>query len=114
MLNFLKKKDVDKIKVKAFAEWFNLNEERIRNSVENRENDRNTMFAVLDEVELQLGKVYRDGYNGRIEFDYGGTDQDWELNLYHKNNKFLMEATKMIQDEFDSFHSTVWKINTSR
>lgn len=68
------------------------------------------MLAVLDEVELQLGKVYRDGYNGRIEFDYGGMDEDWELNLYHKNNKFLIEATKMISDEFKNLNSDVWKV----
>lgn len=113
MFNF-KKKNVDKTKVNSFVEWFVSNEERIRKSVENRESDRDTMLAVLDEVELQLGKVYRDGYNGRIEFDYGGMDHDWELNLYHMNKKFLIEATKMISDEFDRFHSTIWKINISR
>ena len=56
-----KKKNVDKIKVNAFVEWFLSNEERIRKSVENRKSDRDTMLDVLDEVELQLGKVYRDG-----------------------------------------------------
>lgn len=109
-----KKKNVDKTKVDSFVEWFFSNEERIRKSVENRESDRDTMLAVLDEVELQLGKVYRDGYNGRIEFDYGEMDQDWEFNLYHMNKKFLIEATKMISDEFDHFHSMIWKINISR
>ena len=110
MLNFFKKTDVDQAKVKAFAEWFFSNEERIRKSVENRQSDHDAMFAVLDEVELQLGNVYQDGYRGRIEFDYGGMGQDWELNLYHKNNKFLMEATKLISNEFDRFHSTIWKV----
>lgn len=114
MFSFFKKAEADITKVKTFVEWFFSNEERIRKSVENMQSDRDTMLAVLDEVELQLGKVYRDGYKGRIEFDYGGMDQDWEFNLYHKNNKFLKEATKIIADEFNSFDSTIWEIHISR
>lgn len=114
MFNFLRQNDVDKAKVKAFADWFYSNEERIRKSVENSQIDNDTMYAVLDEVELQLGKVYRDGYKGQIEFDYGGEGQEWELNLYHMNNKFLKEATQMISEEFNKFNSPLWTINISR
>ena len=38
-------------------------------SVENSQNDRDTMFKTLDEVEAQLAVVYRDGYKGDIQFE---------------------------------------------
>ena len=114
MFNFFKKADVDSAKVKAFVDWFFANEERIRKSVDNREENRQEMMEVLDEVELQLGKVYADGYSGSIEFDYGGKDSDWELNLYHLNKKFLIQATQMIADEFGSRNSAIWKVNVGR
>ena len=99
MFHFWKKAEVDKSKVTKFVDWFFENEASIRSSVDNRETDRDTMMKMLDEVEAQLAKVYRDGYRGRIEFDYGGKEKDWELNLYHLNKKYLIEATKMIAEE---------------
>ena len=70
------------------------------------------MISVLEEVELQLAKVYRDGYKGQIEFDYGGKNDDWCLNLYHKNNRFLIQATVMIVDKFNQIARSGWKVST--
>lgn len=114
MFYFWKKAEVDKSKVTKFVDWFFENEASIRSSVDNRETDRDTMMKMLDEVEAQLAKVYRDGYRGRIEFDYGGKEKDWELNLYHLNKKYLIEATKMIAEEFASRASDIWKMNVSQ
>ena len=69
---------------------------------------------MLDELESRLAKVYRDGYKGRIEFDYGGKDQDWELNLYHKNNKFLIRTTGLIAEAFENAQLPAWRINTGK
>lgn len=113
MFSFLKRSEVDRDKAAAFAAWFAENEERIRKSVENRETDRDGMLAVLDEVEVQLALVYRDGYRGEIEFDYGGEGQEWELNLYHLNRKFLVDATRMIESELRARQLPFWRINVS-
>lgn len=109
-----KKKEVNVEKVEQFSRWFFENEERIRSSVENRGNDNATMMRVLDEVEAELAKVYRDGYNGTIEFDYGGQDNDWELNLYHKNKTFLVQATTMIAQEMNAKGNSMWKVMIDR
>lgn len=109
-----KKKEVDAEKVKQFSQWFFENEERIRKSVENRQNDRDTMMSVLDEVEAELAKVYRDGYAGTIEFDYGGQADDWNLNLYHENKKFLIQATSMIAQEMNADENSIWKVMIGR
>lgn len=103
-------KEVNKTKVISFVDWFIQNEARIRQSVENRESDRQTMYLVLNEVEAELAKIYIDGYKGRIEFDYGGKDEDWELHLYHMNKKFLISATSMIADEFTARGNSIWKV----
>lgn len=112
MFHFFRKKELDPRKAQAFVDWFFDNEERIRRSVENRVTDRNTMLSVLDEVEAQLAKVYRDGYSGSIEFDYGGQDREWELNLYHKNHPFLKEAAACIAVLFAEKQNPLWTINT--
>ena len=106
--------DVDEQKVTAFAAWFFEHGDRIIDSVENRMTDRQTMLSTLDEVERQLALVYRDGYKGRIEFDYGGMGDDWELNLYHKNNAFLIKATGMIAAKMNDRNDTKWKVNVSK
>lgn len=114
MFSFFKTVEVDNQKVNAFVEWFCANEERIRRSVENMQTNRNEMMLVLDEVEAQLAKVYRDGYKGRIEFDYGGKGQAWELNLYHMNNKFLISAAGLIAEALEKAPLPSWKINVGR
>ena len=105
---------VDEKEVEAFADWFLEQGERIISSVENRTIDRQTMMKVLDEVEYHLALVYRDGYKGQIEFDYGGSANNWELNLYHKNNPFLMKATEMIAATINKRNNPKWRVNTSR
>lgn len=114
MLNLFRKKAVDEKKAAEFVSWFFRNEGRIRTSVEKREEDRNTMLSVLDEAESQLAAVYRDGYQGEIEFDYGGKDDSWELRLYHKNDHFLMEASACIAAMFEERNDPVWTIRISR
>ncbi len=69
------------------------------------------MISVLDEVELQLASVYRDGYKGQIEFDYGGKNDEWQLNLYHKNIRFLIQATKMIANKINQMDHCVWTVH---
>ena len=114
MLNFFRKKAVDEKKAAEFVSWFFCNERRIRTSVENSKVDRNTMLSVLDEVESQLAAVYRDGYQGEIEFDYGGKDDSWELCLYHKNDHFLMEAVVCIAAMFKERNDPVWTVRVSK
>ena len=111
MFGFSKKPKVDEKKVNAFVDWFLENGDRIISSVNNRMKDRQTMLSVLDEVEGQLAFVYRDGYKGRIEFDYGGMEDDWELNLYHLNKPFLIQATKMIAMRINGKNDRKWKVN---
>lgn len=106
--------DVDEQKVNTFAAWFFEHGDRIIDSVENRMTDRQKMLSTLDEVERQLALVYRDGYQGRIEFDYGGMGDDWELNLYHKNNAFLIKAAGMIAAKMNERNDPKWKVNISK
>lgn len=101
-------------KVAAFCEWFIANNGLIIESVEKKDEDRNRMFAMLDEVEAQLALVYRDGYRGTIEFDYGFNGEKWDLNLYHKNKRFLKEATEMITAGLNSTLGDKWSVNPSR
>ena len=115
MFGFGKKvASVDRGKVVAFADWFFANEERIRRSVDNGRTDEKSMYAVLDEVEAALRIVYRDGYKGNPEFDYGGSGDEWELYLYHKNNKFLISATEMLTEELSSRGSAIWRFISDR
>lgn len=112
MLRLFRQKSVDEKKVDAFVSWFTNNGDRIKSSVENKDQDRSTMLSVLDEVELQLAKVYRDGYKGQIEFDYGGAHAEWCLNLYHKDNPFLVQATEMIASRFHQLDHYEWAVHT--
>ena len=105
---------MDEQKVDAFVAWFFEHGDMIIDSVENRLTDRQKMLSTLDEVERQLALVYRDGYKGRIEFDYGGMGDDWELNLYHKNNAFLIKAAGRIATKINGRNDLKWKVNISR
>lgn len=113
VFKLFKKRAVDKKKVEDFANWFAQNSSRIIQSVENRNTDSKTLFSVLDDVEKQLANIYRDGYKGDIEFEYGGMDNQWELNLYHLNNKFLIEATSLISVEINKRLPDLWVVNIS-
>ena len=106
--------DVDEQKVNSFVAWFFEHGDMIIESVENRMTDRQKMLSILDEVERQLALVYRDGYRGRVEFDYGGMGNDWELNLYHKNDVFLIKATNLIADKINEKNDPKWRANTSK
>ena len=106
--------DVDEQKVNSFVAWFFEHGDMIIESVENRMTDRQKMLSILDEVERQLALVYRDGYKGRIEFDYGGMGDDWELNLYHENNAFLIKATNLIADKINGKNDPKWRVNISK
>ena len=106
--------DVDEQKVDTFVAWFFEHGDMIIDSVENRKTDRQKMLLTLDEVERQLALVYRDGYQGRIEFDYGGMGDDWEFNLYHRNNAFLIKATGLIATKMNERNVPKWKVNVSK
>ena len=112
MFHLFRQITANETKAKAFVSWFASNSDRIKASVENKDHDRNTMISILDEVELQLAKVYRDGYKGQIEFDYGGKNEEWCLNLYHKNNRFLIQATETIASRFNQIDHCEWTVHT--
>ena len=116
MFGFCKKVEPNEAKINAFCSWFLTNNDRIIASVENRQNDRDTMFKTLDEVEAQLAVVYRDGYKGEIQFEYGfNTHIDkWDLNLYHLNNKFLIVATAKIAEKINRELGNKWSANTAK
>ncbi len=115
----IKKVEVDGEKVNEFCRWFSENAPKIIESVKNCEKsqgDNDVMMRMLDEVELQLAKVYRDGYSGNIEFEYGYNPMigKWDLNLYHCGNKFLKAATASIKLGLDGLVGDTWKINISK
>ncbi|MCM1130271.1 MAG: hypothetical protein NC310_03660 [Roseburia sp.] len=109
------KKKVSLEKVNQFCEWFYQNNERIIQSVSQAGKDNSLMMYVLDEVENALSKVYRDGYKGSIEFEYGfnSNTQKWDLFLYHMNNKYLIEATHMIATALEAKMKDIWSIHIS-
>lgn len=116
MFDFFKKTEPDEVKIDAFCAWFAANHARIIVSVENRQNDKDTMYRTLDEVELQLATVYRDGYRGAIEFEYGfnpGSGK-WDLNLYHRNKRFLVHATAQIAERLNRRLGDVWSVNPAK
>lgn len=116
MFGFFKKVEPNEAKIDAFCSWFFANNDRIIASVENSQNDRETMFKTLDEVEAQLAVVYRDGYKGEIQFEYGFNSHigKWDLNLYHLNDKFLIAATAKIAEKVNNELGDKWSANTAK
>lgn len=116
MFGFFKKPVPDEAKIQSFCAWFLENNERIIASVENSKTDRSAMLKTLDEVEAQLAIVYRDGYQGNIEFEYGfnNTIGKWDLNLFHLNNRFLISATARICDVINLRLGDKWSANTAK
>lgn len=116
MFGFFKKAEPNDAKIDTFCAWFAANNERIIASVENSQNDKDTMFKTLDEVEAQLAVVYRDGYKGEIQFEYGFNSSigKWDLNLFHLNNKFLMSAAAKIAEKINQQLGDKWSANTGR
>ena len=116
MFGFFKKTEPNEAKIDSFCSWFLANNERIIASVENSQSDRDTMFKILDEVEAQLAVVYRDGYKGDIQFDYGFNTHlgKWDLNLYHLNHKFLISTTAEIAKRINRELGDKWSANTAR
>ncbi len=106
--------EVDEKKVNTFIDWFLSHSDMITSSMINRMQDRKTMKSVMEQVEEQLAIVYRDGYKGKIEFDYCDVLGRWELTLYHYNKPFLMKATEMIADGINSMKLSKWTVNTRK
>ena len=106
--------EVDEKKVNAFIEWFLGHSDMITSSMINRMQDRKTMKSVMEEVEDQLAIVYRDGYKGKIEFDYCDVLGRWELTLYHYNKPFLIKATSLIADGINSMRLCKWTVHTRK
>lgn len=116
MFGLFKKKQVDLKKVEEFCEWFISMNEVIINSVENSDKDQARMLRILDEVEKHLAVVYRDGYKGEIQFEYGYANaiNKWELNLFHLNNRFLIASTNAIATVLNAKLSDTWLVNTDK
>lgn len=106
--------EVDEKKVSAFVDWFLRNSDRITSSMIHRMQDRKTMKLVMGEVESQLAQVYRDGYRGKIEFDYCEVCGKWELTLYHYNKPFLVKATEMIAKGVNRTQHPLWSVNVRK
>ena len=106
MFGIFKKRPVDDEKVKNFVKWFVENNEAIIDSL------NNDAMEFLNAVEYQLSLVYRDGFHGNIEFQYGYNDitGKYELYLFHLNNKFLKEATAKIKEELESQIGEKWTV----
>jgi hypothetical protein len=117
MFNLFRKtavKEVDKQKVNSFVEWFLEHGDKIIESMKDQTADRQKMFSTLDEVERQLALVYRDGYKGNIEFEYGGKADNPELYLYHNNNLFLIKAVELIANTINNKTDTKWRVYVSK
>lgn len=115
MFHFFRKAEPSDAKIAAFCDWIVENHGRIIASVENSKNDKETMFKTLDEVEARLAMVYRDGYKGEIQFEYGfnSTNGKWDLNLFHLNNRFLVAATTKIAEVINGKLGEEWSVNTA-
>lgn len=114
MISFFRKTtavDVDEQKVNTFVEWFLAHGDAIIESVENSSINQQKMLSTLDEVERQLALVYRDGYKGSIEFDYGNNGHNWELNLYHNKNAFVIRAAELIANKVNNKNDPKWRVN---
>ena len=106
--------NVDEKKVNTFIDWFLSHSDMITSSMINRIQDRKTMKNVMDQVEEQLTIVYRDGYKGKIEFDYCEIMGRWELTLYHYNKPFLVKATEMIAEGINNMKLSKWTVHTRK
>ena len=106
--------EVSDKKVNAVADWFLGNSDKSTASMIHRMQDRKTMKLVMDEVEDHLAMVYRDGYKGKIEFDYCEICGKWELTLYHYNKPYLVKATEMIAKEINRQKHPLWSVNVRK
>ena len=104
MFDFFKKRSVNEEQVTGFVKWFVANNEAIINAFKKDPSE------FLDKIEYQLSLVYKDGFDGNIEFQYGfNVELDkYELYLFHLNNKFLMTATEKIKKELEPLISDKW------
>lgn len=67
----------------------------------------------MNEVRACLSVPYRDGYKGEIEVGIGyNKDLNiMELDLYHSDDKFLIQLTQSIKSILDNELSKDWIIN---
>lgn len=109
-MKLFEKADVSREKVESFCAWFEENGPEFIRHMENSQNDRESVFRDLDAIEARLATVYRDGYRGRIEFEYGYDSQigKYHLRLFHKNHKFLTEAAGLIAQELNRRAGENW------
>lgn len=112
MFSFFRKKvSPDKAKIDAFTAWFaSIHDELIASYLQG---DR---MKYLDEVETHLAEVYRDGYKGEVEFQYGYDPQAnvMELLLFHGNRRFLVEATAELQASLAPVLGERWKVTCEK
>lgn len=113
MFSFFRKK-IKIEKIEAFCEWFIQNNERIASAWKKMNEDKDSLFQVLSEIESELIKVYGTSYRGNVEFEFGLNKElnVMELNLYHLNDKYLIEATTCIATILNEKLKNIWTINT--
>lgn len=113
MFSFFRKK-IKIEKIEAFCEWFFQNNERIASSWKKMNEDKDRLFQVLAEIESELVKVYGASYRGKVEFELGLNKElnVMELNLYHLNDRYLIEATTCIATILNEKLKNIWTINT--
>ena len=116
MFGFFRKKQVDPEKIDAFCKWFAEKSDAIIASFQNIENDKNTAMLFLDLTEKELTTVYRDGYKGNIEFEWGFNDnmKKFELCLFHMGDSYLLKVIPLIKARLEPMISEKWFITTSR
>lgn len=114
MLNLFGRKEPSGKKIETFCRWFVLYCDELTEGIKSGDVER--MRAGLDELERQLAFVYRDGYKGKIEFEYGFNEKigRWELNLFHLDNRFLIKAATLIREALLPSVDGKWQINVSR
>ena len=111
MGNFNKKPNSKK--VNFFCDWFINYQKGIVESYKDSNPDSDLLLHHLNEVKACLSVPYRDGFKGEIEVGIGYNEDlnKLELDLYHGDDKFLIQLTQSIKSYLDNELSNDWIIN---
>lgn len=115
MFHFFKKK-VQPEKIEAFCSWFCLHHTQFEENYRSLDKDDTSLKKNLDEIEAELARVYENGYQGSIEFEFGFNPSinQWELYLYHLNHRFLKEATVLLAESLNEKLKGLWIVHTGK
>lgn len=106
-------KSINENSIHMFWNWFCINQEAIKDSVNRSRENPDNMNYWLDTVETQLKKVFNK-YHGNIEFEYGYNGKTWDFVIYHLNNSYLTKAIKKIEALMPKAIQTNWNFLTSK